>query len=90
MNTFFVKKKNCLAYSSKNNISLKEITKFFFVCVCWHELRCNSPEAQIFSQNGMNRSNTNAHLVYKFSDHNSTIMHPQSPYFVNCNLISRC
>lgn len=48
----------------------------------WYDFQWDSPEAQILLHNGMSRFIGDAHLVCKFSDHDSTILHHQDPQLV--------
>ena len=52
--------------------------------------RGHSPHGQIIRQNGMYRANAYPHLLRKFSDGDTMVLHDQSPHLVNELIISAC
>ena len=60
------------------------------VLVRCHEFREHSPHGQIISQNGMHRTSAYPHLLSKFSDGDTTVLHDQSPHLVNELVILAC
>ena len=50
----------------------------------------HSPHDQIIGQNGMYRTSAYPHLLRKFSDGDTTVLHDQSPQLVNELVISAC
>jgi len=52
--------------------------------------RGHSPHGQIIGQNGMYRTTAFPHLLRKFSEGDTTVLHDQSPHLVNELVISAC
>jgi len=52
--------------------------------------RGHSPHGQIIGQNGMYRTSAYPHLLRKFSDGDTMVLHGQSPHLVNELVISAC
>jgi len=50
----------------------------------------HSPHGQIIGQNGMYRTSAYPHLLRKFLDGDTTVLHDQSPHLVNELVISVC
>ena len=54
------------------------------------KFRGHSPQGQMIGQNGMYRTSAYPHLLRKFSDGDTTVLHDQRPHLVNELVISAC
>jgi hypothetical protein len=58
--------------------------------VSCHDAAATFPHGQIIGQNEMYQTSAYPHLLRKFSDSDTTVLHDQSPHLVSELVISAC